>query len=164
MVEKYCNTDSVEALRLKKCKLERDKIELQENNLKVNRDLLDSRKRNRELETDSIFYVGEQTNYSSMNLCQLKEAKKKAKLRFHDIEEARKRANSQLAAIDVREDELETAAAEERLCVVCKEEAKKVVLMPCRHFCLCRACAYNPLLKKCPLCRESVVSKNEIFI
>ena len=94
-----------------------------------------------------------------MNLCQLKEAKKKVKLRFNDIEEARKRANSQLAVIDVREDELEAAAAEERLCVVCKEEAKKIVLMSCRHCCLCRACADNPLLKKCPLSRESVVSK-----
>ena len=164
MVEKYGNTDSVEALRLKKRKLEKDKRELQEKNLKVNNDLLDSRKRIRDLETDSIFYVGEQTSYGSMNLCQLKEAKKKIKLRLNDIEEARKRANSQLVVVDVREDELEAAAAEERLCVVCKEEAKKIVLMPCRHCCLCRACADNPLLKKCPLCRESVVSKNEIFI
>ena len=46
-------------------------------------------------------------------------------------------------------------------CVVCMTDRKTVVLLPCRHVCLCGNCA-NIMAKdpksKCPICREMVVN------
>jgi len=42
------------------------------------------------------------------------------------------------------------------LCVVCLEVDKSHLFLPCKHLACCGNCA--PLQKKCPLCRETVVS------
>ena len=36
-------------------------------------------------------------------------------------------------------------------CVVCMSEPKSIILMPCRHVCVCFECVQ--LLDKCPVCR-----------
>ncbi|RUP47392.1 hypothetical protein BC936DRAFT_145788 [Jimgerdemannia flammicorona] len=43
-----------------------------------------------------------------------------------------------------------------RECVICISEAKSTVVLPCRHFCLCRDCAETLRLRnnKCPICRS----------
>lgn len=58
-------------------------------------------------------------------------------------------------------------AAEERaLCVVCMDETPHVVLMPCRHLCVCGSCAkqIHAHASICPLCRSLVVYTLSVFV
>lgn len=43
---------------------------------------------------------------------------------------------------------------EENVCVICRDEQKNVVLMPCRHLCLCITCSGS--IRTCPLCRKPI--------
>lgn len=47
---------------------------------------------------------------------------------------------------------------EEHLCVVCMEQDRCVVLLPCSHMVLCAGCAPEVIKKTgaCPICREPV--------
>jgi hypothetical protein len=50
---------------------------------------------------------------------------------------------------------MDTHAPDE--CVVCMTEARDVMVLPCRHMCLCRGCAdtLRQQSHKCPICRGS---------
>lgn len=55
---------------------------------------------------------------------------------------------------------------EERFCVICQERTKCVLLLPCRHLCLCSECTrelryYNEV---CPVCRTDIESTMKIFV
>lgn len=52
---------------------------------------------------------------------------------------------------------------EERVCVICKESPKCVLLMPCRHLCVCKECGYHTSLVQCPLCRQTVTERINVF-
>ena len=51
------------------------------------------------------------------------------------------------------------------VCVVCMEREKKVVLLPCKHMCMCKVCTDEILAIKaqCPVCREPVVDSFAAF-
>ncbi|KAJ1403709.1 hypothetical protein B484DRAFT_338341 [Ochromonadaceae sp. CCMP2298] len=49
------------------------------------------------------------------------------------------------------------------MCVICCEKEKSVVLLPCRHLCLCDTCSTHDQLVICPLCREPIVHKISVF-
>ena len=55
---------------------------------------------------------------------------------------------------------------EEKLCVICTDRVKNVILLPCRHFCLCNDCvstlAYNREVA-CPICRRKVYEHLRIY-
>lgn len=51
-----------------------------------------------------------------------------------------------------------------RMCVVCQANEKSVVLLPCRHVCLCKECASNELVEDCPLCREKIRDRITVFL
>mmetsp|Transcript_2166 Transcript_2166/g.7558 ORF Transcript_2166/g.7558 Transcript_2166/m.7558 type:complete len:84 (-) Transcript_2166:62-313(-) len=55
-------------------------------------------------------------------------------------------------------------ALDKYMCVVCLEKPKSVVLLPCRHSCLCEECAEAQQWERCPLCREVVEDTLRIFI
>ena len=38
-------------------------------------------------------------------------------------------------------------------CLVCMSEAKSVLLLPCRHLCVCAECFDSFQQQKCPVCR-----------
>mmetsp|Transcript_7441 Transcript_7441/g.13171 ORF Transcript_7441/g.13171 Transcript_7441/m.13171 type:complete len:167 (-) Transcript_7441:39-539(-) len=59
-------------------------------------------------------------------------------------------------------EQLESAAA--AVCVVCQENVKSVLILPCRHLCLCQGCSENDELRTCPLCRENIKSKIQTFV
>jgi len=49
-------------------------------------------------------------------------------------------------------------------CCICWERKKSVILLPCKHLCLCGNCsAANPGLKTCPLCCAHVAEKMVIY-
>ncbi len=47
-------------------------------------------------------------------------------------------------------------------CVVCMENLRNVVFLPCAHFALCDVCAAN--VEKCPSCRCEIDSRIQVFI
>jgi len=48
-------------------------------------------------------------------------------------------------------------------CVICTEESKTVLLLPCRHLCVCRECSVRSELTNCPLCRTYITEKIGVF-
>mgnify|MGYP002260079235 CR=1 FL=1 len=58
---------------------------------------------------------------------------------------------------------------EQNLCIVCQTEMKNIVLMPCRHMCMCKNCCAQLFRtqryqrKTCPLCRNIITSTMEIY-
>jgi len=57
------------------------------------------------------------------------------------------------------------AEQEARLCVICTEQVKTVVLLPCRHLCVCEECGLDELmLSKCPMCSKDIKSRMSLFV
>lgn len=54
----------------------------------------------------------------------------------------------------------------DKMCVICVDQPKSVVLLPCRHFCLCDQCSQNLLRfynRNCPLCRRPVEQTMRVY-
>ena len=78
-----------------------------------------------------------------------------------------RRLKGALEAVEMRKttilrEELDTQK-EQRLCVVCQAAERTIVLLPCRHLCLCSDCAEHDSLKDCPLCRKEIQHKFNVF-
>ncbi len=54
---------------------------------------------------------------------------------------------------------------EEKLCVVCHDNIKCVIILPCRHFCLCQTCVQviEETDPSCPLCRRFVIDSIKVY-
>lgn len=49
-------------------------------------------------------------------------------------------------------------------CVICRDEERSVVLMPCRHMCLCVPCSGSiRTLRTCPLCRKPIQNTLSVY-
>ena len=49
-------------------------------------------------------------------------------------------------------------------CIICFDEKKEVVLLPCKHLCLCVSCSkFHHDIKECPLCRMDVTDMMQIY-
>lgn len=50
-------------------------------------------------------------------------------------------------------------------CLICNVNEREILLVPCRHLCICRVCSVQQTsLTNCPLCAERVTSKMRIFL
>ncbi|GMI40017.1 hypothetical protein TrCOL_g2027 [Triparma columacea] len=78
------------------------------------------------------------------------------------VEEGRKQNKETLAihfggggvAVDA-EDDSDT-------CVICLDNKRNTVLLPCKHLCVCKACA-GPTLKECPMCRQEIHDSMRVY-
>lgn len=52
---------------------------------------------------------------------------------------------------------------EQQKCVICCERVKSVLLLPCRHLCLCQQCSQRSAMAQCPLCRVDISSRIDVF-
>lgn len=68
-----------------------------------------------------------------------------------------------LDRITKTKEELSKSLEEERTCVICRENPKTVLLMTCRHLCVCSLCGHRDELTCCPLCREIIVERINVF-
>ena len=60
-------------------------------------------------------------------------------------------------------DSNDSTFAQHQFCVICQDAEKTIVLLPCRHLCLCATCAAQPDVRECPLCRSQIESHLQIF-
>mmetsp|Transcript_22280 Transcript_22280/g.41418 ORF Transcript_22280/g.41418 Transcript_22280/m.41418 type:complete len:335 (-) Transcript_22280:1926-2930(-) len=84
-----------------------------------------------------------------------------------DCENMEARLKQSLSAVDKRKSRLMAQEIdkekESRLCVICQEGEKSVVLFPCRHMCLCESCSQHDDLQQCPLCRRPIVQRISVY-
>ena len=56
----------------------------------------------------------------------------------------------------------EAGAADMESCVICLQQPKKFLIVPCGHQCLCKRC--KPLDHRCPMCRGPVDLILQVFL
>ncbi|XP_075230119.1 uncharacterized protein LOC142329413 [Lycorma delicatula] len=57
----------------------------------------------------------------------------------------------------------------ERLCVVCQDRESNVVIIPCKHMCLCEECSLNEAFRHyryttCPICRHHIDGLLKVYL
>lgn len=62
-----------------------------------------------------------------------------------------------------RQQARERNLADVQVCVVCTENPKEIILLPCGHVCICEDCSDN-ITDNCPICRERIESRAPAFI
>ena len=53
---------------------------------------------------------------------------------------------------------------DEKLCAICQDKVKTILLLPCQHLCLCKKCFDKKRWGQCPICRQGVESSMEVHI
>lgn len=54
---------------------------------------------------------------------------------------------------------------DDKLCIVCQENPKEIIYLPCGHFCLCKDCSnqIRKTQKNCPVCRKQVKRTSRVY-
>lgn len=52
---------------------------------------------------------------------------------------------------------------ENQVCVVCRQNPREMIMLPCGHVCLCEDCA-EEITETCPVCRRKIEKKSAAYI
>ena len=77
-----------------------------------------------------------------------------------DVHPAAEIMQVSVSRLEVLEKELERER-ELKQCVVCLDRPRKVMIIPCNHYCLCQECERQ--LDKCPICTKRIRRVEKIF-
>jgi ATP-dependent DNA helicase PIF1 len=56
------------------------------------------------------------------------------------------------------------SSTDDQLCCICIDSKKCVLLIPCKHVCMCSTCGLREDITDCPLCLTKIDSKMQIFV
>ncbi len=70
--------------------------------------------------------------------------------------------NSLVSNIDSTIDEL--SLNDKSSCSVCQERLKNIIILPCRHQCLCATCTKNNIIVNCPICRTTITKFMQVYL
>ena len=59
---------------------------------------------------------------------------------------------------------METSLTEISTCCVCYDAIKTVLMLPCKHLCLCVQCLFKYTLNVCPLCKINIEERIIIYV
>lgn len=82
------------------------------------------------------------------------------------LEEGRKRRQRELETERDRKESSgrsNEAVGTDTLCCVCYDKPKSMLLLPCRHLCLCSHCSLLDAVRTCPICRSRIQDRIEVF-
>lgn len=48
-------------------------------------------------------------------------------------------------------------------CIVCMENPREIILLPCKHVCLCEDCA-EKISRMCPVCNKRIEGKRAVYL
>ena len=91
---------------------------------------------------------------------QAEAARRQAEARAHEAVEM---ADAKLR--EAEETKVASLESTEFACVVCLDAPREILLQPCKHFCLCSACAKSFVAGEsvCPVCRSGVAASMRVF-
>ncbi|XP_011875936.1 PREDICTED: mitochondrial ubiquitin ligase activator of NFKB 1 [Vollenhovia emeryi] len=70
------------------------------------------------------------------------------------LEASRQERRQRVRDIDLREDQI---------CVVCRTNAREIILLPCGHVCICEDCSVS-INNNCPICRTQITHRSAAYI
>ena len=76
----------------------------------------------------------------------------------------RAEAERQTAALQVAAQQAAAEQDQRAACIVCQDRPTCMIVLPCRHVCLCEVCSRLPELRLCPLCREAIDSSLRVYL
>ncbi|KAL3783956.1 hypothetical protein ACHAW5_010470 [Stephanodiscus triporus] len=97
----------------------------------------------------AIFRGDDNTDLAQKSLTELNALEEQVKRSLDRIVKAKQVASSNID--DVRK------------CVICRENTKSVLFMDCRHLCVCKDCGHLNVLVQCPLCRQIIRERINVF-
>ena len=65
--------------------------------------------------------------------------------------------------LELKERERKESSSEGSTCCICKDELKTILLLPCRHLCLCENCSRLPVVSNCPVCRTTITERLQVY-
>jgi len=89
-----------------------------------------------------------------------------AELDSNKLDELHKIIQSSSHKIEKRKkdqlEEIEKQYKSQKLCCICFEREKNILLLQCKHVCVCSNCVTT--LTMCPICRSNISSNIQIYI
>jgi RING finger protein 26 len=87
-----------------------------------------------------------------------------ARLQRAEAERRRAEGERQIAALQVAAQQAAAEQDQRAACIVCQDRPTCMVVLPCRHVCLCEVCSRLPELRLCPLCREAIDGSLRVYL